>query len=115
MLFQCPRKTERWSYFEKKIQECLHYLEEGTDLSSSLQKAHIFSGIHSRIITIGEKTGALDKAMNDVASRYQDTIDFRISRALSIIEPTLVISISLIVGIILFSVMLPLIGIMSGM
>ncbi|MBR3606014.1 MAG: type II secretion system F family protein [Lachnospiraceae bacterium] len=102
-------------YFEKKIQECLHYLEEGTDLSSSLQKAHIFSGIHSRIITIGEKTGALDKAMNDVASRYQDTIDFRISRALSIIEPTLVISISLIVGIILFSVMLPLIGIMSGM
>lgn len=53
--------------------------------------------------------------MNEVASRYQDTIDFRISRALSIIEPTLVICISLIVGVILFSVMLPLIGIMSGM
>ncbi len=102
-------------YFEHKILECMNYINEGMDLSSSLQKSHIFSGIHARIITIGEKTGALDQSMNEVASRYQDTIDFRISRALSIIEPTLVICISLIVGVILFSVMLPLIGIMSGM
>lgn len=102
-------------YFDKKITDCMEYLTTGMDLSSSLQKARIFSGIHARMIAIGEKTGAIDKAMENVADKYRDSIDFRITRALSIVEPTLVISISLVVGVILFSVMLPLIGIMSGM
>lgn len=102
-------------YFDQKINVCCDLLTEGMDFSSALQKARIFSGIHARMLTIGEKTGAMDKAMESVAIKYQDNIDFRITKALSIIEPTLVISISLVVGIILFSVMLPLIGIMSGM
>lgn len=103
------------SKFSEKISLCMEHLSQGLDLSSSLQKSHIFSGIHSRMITIGEKTGSLEKAMSNVAEKYQEHIDQRINRALAVIEPTLVISISLIVGIILFSVMLPLIGIMSGM
>lgn len=102
-------------HFEKKISLCSGYLSEGMDFCTSLQKSHIFSGIHARMITIGEKTGALDKTMSAVASKYQESIDLRISRAMAVIEPTLVISISLVVGVILFSVMLPLIGIMSGM
>ncbi|MBR5578999.1 MAG: type II secretion system F family protein [Lachnospiraceae bacterium] len=102
-------------YFDKKIASCIEFLSTGMDLSLALQKSHIFSGIHARMISIGEKTGAVDRAMEGVASKYQDNIDFRITRALSVIEPTLVISISLVVGVILFSVMLPLIGIMSGM
>lgn len=103
------------TYFDEKINSCRDFLMEGMDFSSALQKAHIFSGIHARMLTIGEKTGSMDKAMESVAVKYQDNIDFRITKALSIIEPTLVISISLVVGVILFSVMLPLIGLMSGM
>lgn len=112
---QMVQATNNDLNFNEKISLCSNYLSEGMDFSSSLQKSHIFSGIHSRMITIGEKTGALDKALSTVAAKYQESIDLKINQALSVIEPTLVISISLIVGIILFSVMLPLIGIMSGM
>lgn len=107
--------TNKDRFFQEKLDQCTEYLMTGMDLSSSLQKAGIFLGIHARMITIGEKTGSVDKAMERVASKYQEMIDYRISKALAVIEPTLVISISLIVGVILFSVMLPLIGIMSGM
>ena len=45
---------------------------------------------------------------------YQEEIDTRISNTLAVLEPSLIIGLSLIVGIILLSVMLPLMGIMSG-
>ena len=52
--------------------------------------------------------------MDQIAGLYQDDIDNRMNNALAVLEPTLVIALSLIVGIILLSVMLPLMGIMSS-
>ena len=45
---------------------------------------------------------------------YQEEIDTRLSNMLAVLEPTLVIALSLIVGVILLSVMLPLMGILSS-
>ena len=50
----------------------------------------------------------------DIAELYQEDLDNRMSNTLSILEPTLVIALSLVVGFILLSVMLPLVGIMSS-
>lgn len=51
--------------------------------------------------------------MKQVSDMYQEEIDTRISNTLALLEPSLIIGLSLIVGIILLSVMLPLMGIMS--
>lgn len=51
--------------------------------------------------------------MNKIAGQYEEEIDNRLSRMITAIEPTLVIILSVIVGIILLSVMLPLISIMA--
>jgi len=64
--------------------------------------------------SIGFKTGSLDQVMSDIAELYQEDLDNRMSNTLSILEPTLVIALSLVVGFILLSVMLPLVGIMSS-
>ena len=64
--------------------------------------------------SIGGKTGSMDQVMDQIAGLYQDDIDNRMNNALAVLEPTLVIALSLIVGIILLSVMLPLMGIMSS-
>ncbi len=49
-----------------------------------------------------------------IAEYYQAETDRRIGRILAAIEPTMVAVLSLIVGLILLSVILPLIGIMSN-
>ena len=51
--------------------------------------------------------------MSKIAGQYEEEIDNRLSRMITAIEPTLVIILSVIVGIILLSVMLPLISIMA--
>jgi type IV pilus assembly protein PilC len=64
---------------------------------------------------IGSKAGSLDQSMAQIAESYQEEVDSKINQMLSIIEPTLVVLLSLIVGVILLSVMFPLIGIMSSL
>lgn len=101
-------------YFSKKMEICFEQLEAGKDLYESIHAAGIFSGVYSRMASLGAKTGTMDRVMEQIAGRYQEEVDERINHLLAILEPTLVIILSLFVGIILLSVMLPLIGIMSS-
>lgn len=99
--------------FQKKIEHCQNAVNDGKGFAEALFDAGIFTGMYARMISIADKTGAMDRTMEKIAGLYQEEIDSRINNALAILEPTLVIALSLIVGVILLSVMLPLMGIMS--
>ncbi len=100
--------------FQTKIDQCQSEVDEGNDLSKALFTSGMFTGVYARMASIGSKTGAMDQVMEQIAELYQDDIDTRMSNILAVLEPTLVIFLSLIVGVILLSVMLPLMGIMSS-
>lgn len=100
--------------FQEKISACQELLKDGTPLAEALSKSGIFTGMQSRLLLIGDKTGALDDAMDQIAVHYQDDLDTSIQNAISVIEPTLVAVLSILVGLILLSVMMPLLGILSG-
>ncbi|NLD20550.1 MAG: type II secretion system F family protein [Clostridiales bacterium] len=102
-------------HFDKKIESCRKQVAGGEDLSKALSSSGIFTGMYSRMASIGQKTGAMDSTMEKIADLYQGEIDDRTNNFLSVLEPTLVIALSVIVGIILLSVMLPLMGIMSSL
>ena len=65
------------------------------------------------MLLVSDRTGSLDDAMQKISARYEDELDDSIASAISIIEPTLVAVLSIIVGLILLSVMIPLMGILS--
>lgn len=85
------------------------------DLAAALVDQQIFSGMYARLVKIGSKTGHMDEIMKKIADQYDQETNERITHLISIIEPTLVAVLSVIVGIILLSVMMPLIGIMSSL
>lgn len=101
--------------FAKKLETCKFYVSEGEDLSKALLRSGIFTGLYARMASIGSKSGTMDQVMQQIAESYQDEVDTRINQILAVIEPTLVVVLSLIVGVILLSVMFPLIGIMSNL
>lgn len=115
---ECLELTSRLTdhpSFGKKLEQCQIQMEEGTDLSQALLSAGVFSGIYARMTSIGSKAGLLDEIMSDIADKYQEEIDQRFTNLIATLEPTLVIILSLVVGMILLSVMLPLMGIMSSL
>jgi type IV pilus assembly protein PilC len=99
--------------FRKKVTDCKESIAFGKDLATALHSSNIFTGTYARMATIAEKTGAMDEAMFHISEEYEHSVNTKINQLISMIEPTLVIVLSVIVGIILFSVMLPLLGIMS--
>lgn len=100
--------------FQKKLEACKNKIAEGSELTEALLTSGMFRGVYARMASVGSKTGALDQVMDQIAELYQDDIDTRMNNILAVLEPTLVILLSLVVGVILLSVMLPLMGIMSS-
>lgn len=101
-------------YIRAKITLCKNHIDGGASFSDSLVKSDIFTSIYARMVTVGFKTGSVDTVMQKIAERYEEEIDTQIGNIISVIEPTLVAVLSIIVGMILLSVMLPLMGIMSS-
>lgn len=99
---------------QARIRACRNSMEAGAEFSAALTQAGIFSGVYARLASIGARTGSTDEVMQEIADRYQDEIDQRLTGIISALEPAIVIVLSLVVGLILLSVMLPLMGIMSG-
>lgn len=86
----------------------------GEPFPKALKEAHIFGGMQERLMVIGYETGATDEVMEQAADLYQKELQDQIQKMIGILEPTLVGILCVIVGVILLSVMLPLVGIMAG-
>ena len=100
--------------FGKQIAACKKDMIEGKSFSHSLYDNRIFTGIYSKMISIGQKTGSMDQVMGEIADSCQEEIDTDLSNRLATLEPLLVIVMSVAIGAILLSVMFPLLGIMSS-
>ena len=98
---------------EKKVEVCKERLMDGDNFAEALKEAQIFSNVNNRMIAVGFKTGDIDKVMTKIADEYEKKSEKKINEIIAVIEPTLVIILSIIVGLILLSVILPLMGIMT--
>lgn len=102
-----------------KIVSCRKLMEGDEEnapisFSESLAKTGIFSNMYSKMVNIGFKSGAVDKVFKKIADSYDEEIDNSMTNLLSVLEPSLVIILSVIVCLILLSVIMPLMGIMSS-
>ena len=89
-------------------------VDAGESLAKAVVDTGLFPGLYGRMIAIGFKTGTPDAVMERIAQAYEELVDRRISGLIAALEPTLVAVLCLVIGLILLSVMLPLMGIMSA-
>ena len=87
---------------KKKLLDSKEKMFEGESFSKVIKETQIYSPLHARMIMIAERTGETDQA---VTAEIQNFV--------SVIEPTMVIILSILVGALLLSVMMPLMGILS--
>lgn len=98
-----------------KIALCREKMAEGETFDTALEESHLFSGVYGKMISIGIRTGSVDQVMSKIADQYENEVTDKLQSAVGMIEPTLVAILSTVVGLILLSVMLPLMGIMSNL
>ena len=98
---------------KEKIDKCKEMLIDGSSFPEALLASKIFTSFYAQMVDVGFKSGSMDKAMKQIADRFERETQRKISSIISIIEPILVIILSIIVGMILLSVIMPLMGIMT--
>ena len=82
-------------------------VKEGQALSAALQKTKIFPGLSIDMIEVGESTGALPQMLSSVAEFYEDDVNTRMTAALSLIEPAIMIFMGCFVTFVLVALYLP--------
>ena len=98
----------------EKARACLARMDAGDSFAEAVASSGMFQEMHSRMIAVGARSGALDSVMGGMAEIYQEQADDGLDRTVSRVEPVLVGLMCLLTGGVLLSVMLPLLDILSS-
>lgn len=79
----------------------------GESLHRAVRATQLMPETAARMVEVGEATGALDGMLAEVAQFYEDALDTRLARLMSVIEPMLMLLMGLIIGGIIIVMYLP--------
>jgi len=89
---------------ESSILNAVEKVTEGQRLSSSLEK---FPPIFLQLVATGEKSGRLAEVLDKAANSYEEDFNRKVQRAVSLLEPSMILIMGVVVGIIVLAVLLP--------
>lgn len=96
------------------LKACQAAMLDGVPFPKAVEESGIFTGLQAGLLAAGFRSGASEQAMEELARRCQEEADQALSSLLGRFEYTLVIVLCLAVGLVLLSVMLPLLGVLSA-
>ncbi|MCI8538835.1 MAG: type II secretion system F family protein [Oscillospiraceae bacterium] len=97
-----------------RCQACQDQLNQGAKVSAAMKESGLLPASACRLLELGQQSGTGDAAMEKIAADLAEESELALEDRVSRVEPALVLVCSLLVGLILLSVMLPLMHIMSA-
>ena len=89
------------------LQRAAQLISEGQSVTAAFQNTGIFPPLVIRMLRVGEATGSLDSALRNVTYFYNREVKEKIERAQSMIEPAMTVTLGLLLGWIMLSVLGP--------
>lgn len=94
-------------YIKEVIENLINDLEKGQSLSICLSENDIFTPLFKSMIKIGEDSGQMVSALKKSSEYYANDYIFKLKRLESLLEPLMIILMSIIVGFVVFAVAIP--------
>ncbi len=85
-------------------------LREGKGFGRPLADTGLYPRLASQMILVGEESGRLEEMLARVADVYDREVQTAIKRFLSVLEPVLILSLALLIGGIVFSILMGVMG-----
>ena len=98
---------------QARCKDCLEKIFNGANLSTAMNEAGLLPKAECRLLETGIRAGAGDTAMEQVARRLAESSEYAVEAKVGQVEPAMVIVCSVLVGLILLAVMMPLMHIMA--
>jgi type IV pilus assembly protein PilC len=94
-------------YMAKGLAEAVERIREGTTLASAIEAQQVLPKLATEMIAVGEETGSLETMLRDIAEFYEGSLDLKLTRMTTWIEPVLLLAMGFIVGAIVIIMYLP--------
>jgi type IV pilus assembly protein PilC len=92
---------------QKAVLKARENVRQGETLSGPLAESKVFPPMVTKMVSIGERTGALDTLLEKIAHFYDQQVEAAVKGLTSLIEPLLIAVMGFIVGGIVLAVFLP--------
>ena len=97
------------------MEKVVDMVGEGGSLSRALQRVGEFPPLFIDMISVGEQTGDLAKALDKVGKRYDKELNIRIQRLTSLVQPVVILVMACMVGLIAYSIINGIFDAISGL
>ncbi|MDD5205225.1 MAG: type II secretion system F family protein [Desulfobacterales bacterium] len=94
-------------FLKRKLERAAEEIEKGAGFSEAVSNTKTFPRLAMSMLEAGEKSGALDQVLNDIADFYDNEIDARLSILTSSVEPALMVVMGLLIGFIVLAMYMP--------
>ena len=83
-------------------------VREGESFAAALSARGVFPTVAVKMAEVGEQTGALQEMLASLADFYDEEIDTDLGRFVTLIEPTLLIIMGVVIATLLLALYMPL-------
>lgn len=97
-----------------KLQRCIDKMNTGMSFSQTAYEEKLYDPANNRMLIPAERSGMLDTIMQKILGNLSDSINTHIAAIANTVEPLLTGMLMIFIGIMLISLMVPLIGIMNS-
>jgi len=101
-------KDVLWSpVMQNALEDLREEAVQGTALQEAVRKSSWFPALAQNYLAVGETTGTLDQSFEKIAAFYERELDRRLRIMNTFLEPALILTIGLVVGFLVISLLLP--------
>jgi len=100
-------KTAGNNVVEKAIDSVRANVREGENIAEPLARSKIFPAMVTRMVSVGEQSGELEKMLSKIADFYDEQVDTAVSALTSLIEPLIIAFLGIVIGTIVICMFLP--------
>jgi type IV pilus assembly protein PilC len=100
-------KTIGNSAITRQFEMIAEKLKEGQGISGPLKSANYFTTMVINMVAIGEEEGSLDEMLREVATHYDDEVEYAVKGLAEAIGPLLTIGLAVVVGFFALAIFLP--------
>ena len=95
-------------YLARELQSVGQHVREGQSFADALLARGMFPDVATKMVEVGESTGALREMLGSLADFYDEEIETEVGRFITVIEPLLLVIMGVVVAIIVLALYMPL-------
>ncbi len=98
------------AFIGERLRPSVDEVRQGQAFNEALERTEVFPRLAIDMIKVGEATGSLDEMLSSVSDYFDERVETKVQRLLSLVEPIMLIIMGVVIAVLLISIYLPMFG-----